>query len=163
MTTVSNLAATKIPRHLQFKYLSHGQRVLRYYKKQCRHLERVSETRLMGRMAQVELRAHIDAHKDEKDYLKATKMLEDAEAVLLTKWLFPVFNFSPGGTCYGRYVYFPDYIIDSWHPLEKAMYPKYFATREIRKLEYILWWQKKYGTEALGEDGSLEKKVDKFT
>lgn len=49
----------------------------------------------MGRMAQVELRAHIDAHKDEKDYLKATKMLEDAEAVLLTKWLFPVCKYLP--------------------------------------------------------------------
>jgi NADH dehydrogenase (ubiquinone) 1 beta subcomplex subunit 9 len=42
--------------------------------------------------------------------------------------------------------------LDYWHPLEKAQYPKYFATREIRKMEYIMWWQKKYGTEAGQEE-----------
>ncbi|XP_048748795.1 NADH dehydrogenase [ubiquinone] 1 beta subcomplex subunit 9-like [Ostrea edulis] len=146
-----NKAATRIPQHLRYTYLSHGQRVLRYYKRACRNFEANAGHPLDARMSKVELRAKIDANKYEADYVKAAKMLEEAEADILTKWVFPAKNWSPGGTCYGRYIYFPDYFVDYWHPLEKAQYPKYFATREIRKMEYIMWWQKKYGTGA-GEE-----------
>ncbi|XP_062584821.1 NADH dehydrogenase [ubiquinone] 1 beta subcomplex subunit 9-like [Saccostrea cucullata] len=163
MTTVSNVAAARIPRHLQFTYLSHGQRVCRYYKKACRNFEANAGTFLDAKMSRIELRAKLDANKDEKDYVKAAKMLEEAEADMLTKWIFPKKNFSPGGTCYGRYIYFPDYIVDAWHGLEKAQYPKYFATREIRKLEYILWWQKKYGmgegAEGVGTEETTQKEA----
>jgi NADH dehydrogenase (ubiquinone) 1 beta subcomplex subunit 9 len=39
----------------------------------------------------------------------------------------------------------PDWIVDFWHPAEKAQYPDYFARREERKKEYVERWEKKYG------------------
>lgn len=52
---------------------------------------------------------------------------------------------SPGGVAYEREVRPPDWVVDYWHPLEKAQYPEYFARREQRKQEYIKNWEKKYG------------------
>ncbi|XP_011428953.3 NADH dehydrogenase [ubiquinone] 1 beta subcomplex subunit 9 [Magallana gigas] len=159
MTTFGNLATVKIPRHLQFTYLSHAQRVLRYYKKHCRHIEWCAFTRVPARLGRVELRRLIDSHKDEKDFVKATELLERGEQQVLSYWFFNNnHNFSPGGTCYDRYQYFPDYTIDYWHPLEKAQYPKYFATREIRKMEHILWWHEKYGADP--EQKTIEEMMD---
>lgn len=57
---------------------------------------------------------------------------------------FSVAN-SPGGCAFGREVIPPDWILDYWHPLEKAQYPEYFARREQRKKEYVIWWEKMYG------------------
>lgn len=58
--------------------------------------------------------------------------------------LFPVPD-SPGGVAYNREVRPPDWVLDYWHPLEKAQYPEYFARREQRKQEYVEKWEKKYG------------------
>lgn len=110
-------------------------------------METTAFRREPARLGKLELRRLIDSHKDETDFVKATQLLEDGEAELLKFWFFPKYNFSPGGTCFDRYDYFPDYHIDYWHPLEKAQYPKYFATREIRKMEHILWWHDKYGVD----------------
>lgn len=52
---------------------------------------------------------------------------------------------SPGGIAYGREALIPDWVLDYWHPLEKAQYPDYFARREQRKKEYVAWWEKQYG------------------
>lgn len=52
---------------------------------------------------------------------------------------------NPGGLAYGREVELPDWVLDYWHPLEKAQYPDYFARREQRKKEYVIWWEKQYG------------------
>lgn len=52
---------------------------------------------------------------------------------------------SPGGVAYERVVTPPDWILDYWHPLEKAMYPKYFALREQRKKEYLAKWDLEHG------------------
>lgn len=52
---------------------------------------------------------------------------------------------SAGGCAYEREVLPPDWILDYWHPLEKAQYPEYFARREQRKKEYVAWWEKQYG------------------
>ena len=52
---------------------------------------------------------------------------------------------SPGGTAYLREVVPPDWILDYWHPLEKAQYPEYFARRELRKKQFIEMWEEKYG------------------
>ena len=52
---------------------------------------------------------------------------------------------SPGGVSHGRVVVPPDWVLDYWHPLEKAMYPEYFAKREERKAEYVKWWNSQYG------------------
>lgn len=58
---------------------------------------------------------------------------------------------SPGGTAYLREVVPPDWILDYWHPLEKAQYPEYFACREQRKQEYIKWYEERYGKGSHGE------------
>lgn len=52
---------------------------------------------------------------------------------------------SPGGAAFEREVIPPDWVLDYWHPLEKAQYPDYFARREQRKQEYVVWWEKQYG------------------
>lgn len=46
-----------------------------------------------------------------------------------------------GGVAAGRVVEPPDWVLDYWHPLEKAQYPTYFCKREARKCEYIAHWQ----------------------
>lgn len=53
--------------------------------------------------------------------------------------------YSPGGVAYNREMIPPDWVLDYWHPLEKAQYPEYFARREQRKKEYVEWWEKTYG------------------
>lgn len=35
--------------------------------------------------------------------------------------------------------------MDTWHPMEKAQFPDYFATRNQLKKDYIEWYTKKYG------------------
>lgn len=57
---------------------------------------------------------------------------------------FAVAN-SAGGCAFEREVIPPDWVLDYWHPLEKAQYPEYFARREQRKKEYVVWWEKQYG------------------
>ena len=52
---------------------------------------------------------------------------------------------SPGGCAFERDVEPPDWMLDYWHPLEKAQYPEFFAKREQRKKEYVAWWEKQYG------------------
>lgn len=57
---------------------------------------------------------------------------------------FPV-AYSPGGVAFEREVEPPDWVLDYWHPLEKAEYPEYFKKREQRKKEFIAMWEKQYG------------------
>jgi len=59
---------------------------------------------------------------------------------------------SPGGTAFDRDCFPPDWVLDSWHPLEKAQYPKYFAKREERKKEYIALWEKRWGKPFIPHD-----------
>lgn len=58
---------------------------------------------------------------------------------------------SPGGCAFEREVIPPDWVLDYWHPLEKAQYPEYFARREQRKKEYVVWWEKQYGKPTANE------------
>ena len=37
-----------------------------------------------------------------------------------------------------------DWLLDIWHPVEKAQYPEYFARREKRKEEWIKFYQENY-------------------
>merc|ERR1719331_1098237 len=78
---------------------------------------------------------------------KAKKLLMDGEKELLLKQHCSPLKFheAPGGCAYERHNPRPDWLLDSWHPLEKAQYPEYFALRDIRKREFIERWEKKYG------------------
>lgn len=58
-------------------------------------------------------------------------------------FFFPV-TYSPGGVAYERDIKIPDWVLDYWHPIEKAAFPKYFALREQRKKEFIKFWERNY-------------------
>lgn len=59
--------------------------------------------------------------------------------------LFTTVSEAPGGVFFRKYIEMPDGVLDYWHPLEKAAYPKYFAKRELRKRQYLEMWEKQYG------------------
>lgn len=118
----------------------------------------------MYRYHAVIMRARFDENKDIQDLRVAKELIAKAEEELFLKqhwhprkcrWSIVVrFGIvtqffavpeSPGGVAYLREVKVPDWMLDHWHPLEKAQYPEYFARREQRKQEYLKNWEKKYG------------------
>lgn len=93
------------------------------------------------------LRDRFDKNCKMNDLREIEKVMEEGENELFLKQhpqprKFPE---SPGGVAYEREVIPPDWVVDYWHPLEKAQYPDYFARREQRKKEYLAMWDKKYG------------------
>uniref|UniRef100_A0A7J8C3G5 NADH dehydrogenase [ubiquinone] 1 beta subcomplex subunit 9 n=1 Tax=Rousettus aegyptiacus TaxID=9407 RepID=A0A7J8C3G5_ROUAE len=116
-------------------YLTHQQKVLRLYKRALRHVE-----------SWCVHRARFEEHRNEKDMVKATQLLREAEEEFWHNqhpqpYIFPD---SPGGTSYERYECYkvPEWSLDYWHPSEKAMYPDYFAKREQwKKLRRESWEQ----------------------
>lgn len=51
----------------------------------------------------------------------------------------------PGGVAYNREPISPDWVLDTWHPMEKAQFPDYFTKRNNLKKQHIEWYMKKYG------------------
>ncbi|KAL0598581.1 NADH dehydrogenase [ubiquinone] 1 beta subcomplex subunit 9 [Plecturocebus cupreus] len=125
-------------------YLTHQQKVLRLYKRALRHLESWCVHRDKYRYFACLMRARFEEHKNEKDMMKATLLLKEAEEEFWHRqhpqpYIFPD---SPGGTSYERYECYklPENCLDAWHPSEKAMYPDYFAKREKwKKLRRESW------------------------
>ncbi|XP_005288841.1 NADH dehydrogenase [ubiquinone] 1 beta subcomplex subunit 9 isoform X1 [Chrysemys picta bellii] len=127
-------------------YLTHQQKVLRLYKRAMRQLESWCIFRDKYRFYACVLRARFDEHKNERDMVKATKLLRAAEEELWANqhpqpYIFPD---SPGGTAYERYEAnkAPEWCLDFWHPSEKAMYPDYFSKREQWKRLQLESWEK---------------------
>lgn len=88
------------------------------------------------------MRARFDKNREMKDYREVETAIAAAEQELFDNQhsqprKFPM---SPGGVAFEREVIPPDWILDYWHPLEKAQYPDYFAKRELRKKEYLKNW-----------------------
>jgi NADH dehydrogenase (ubiquinone) 1 beta subcomplex subunit 9 len=133
--------------YLQTKVISHTQRVKSLYKEALRQLQSYYYFRHLYRYHAVLLRARFDENKNEQDMVKAKQLLTDGERELFEKAHPQPFKFpdSPGGVGFARSPVIPDWILDMWHPLERAQYPEYFARREQRKKEYIERWEKKYG------------------
>ncbi|XP_063217213.1 NADH dehydrogenase [ubiquinone] 1 beta subcomplex subunit 9 isoform X2 [Bacillus rossius redtenbacheri] len=92
-------------------------------------------------------RQRFEEHRDEKDMRRAAQLLAAGEQELFEKQHYQPLRFpkSPGGTAYQREVIPPDWVLDYWHPLEKAQYPEYFARREERKKQFVEMWEKQYG------------------
>ncbi|GIY73723.1 NADH dehydrogenase 1 beta subcomplex subunit 9 [Caerostris darwini] len=136
-----------LPKHLHLTLKTHAQKVCSLYKRALRNEWSTYDDRWLYRYHAVLLRARFDKHKDEKDLRKAKMLLEEGEKELYDNLHYQPrkFSYSPGGINYGRSVTIPDWVLDFWHPLEKARYPEYFARREQRKQEYIERWEKKYG------------------
>ncbi|XP_067387388.1 NADH dehydrogenase [ubiquinone] 1 beta subcomplex subunit 9 isoform X1 [Emydura macquarii macquarii] len=109
------------------------------------------------------LRARFDEHKNEKDMVKATKLLKAAaEEFWYNQHPNPyIFPDSPGGVCYERNDCYkaPEWCLDFWHPSEKAMYPDYFAKREQWKKLRLESWEKevKQLEEETPPDGPLNE------
>ncbi|XP_008329067.1 NADH dehydrogenase [ubiquinone] 1 beta subcomplex subunit 9 isoform X2 [Cynoglossus semilaevis] len=125
-------------------FLTHRQKVLRLYKRSLRHVESWAVHRDKYRYFACMLRARFEENKNEKDMLKATQLLKAGEEEFWDKqhpqpYIFPD---SPGGTSYERYECYklPEWVLDYWHPSEKAQYPDYFAKREQwKKLRLQTW------------------------
>uniref|UniRef100_V5H0B0 NADH dehydrogenase [ubiquinone] 1 beta subcomplex subunit 9 n=2 Tax=Anoplophora glabripennis TaxID=217634 RepID=V5H0B0_ANOGL len=96
------------------------------------------------------MRQRFDENKCIQDQRVAKEFIRKGEEELFDNqhWHPRKFPESPGGVAYGREVIPPDWVLDHWHPLEKAQYPDYFARREQRKKEFVKMWEKKYGKSA---------------
>ncbi|XP_022094541.1 NADH dehydrogenase [ubiquinone] 1 beta subcomplex subunit 9-like [Acanthaster planci] len=123
--------------------LTHAQRVLRLYKKSARHLESWITHRPTFRYEVTLLRARFDEHKNETDMKKAAQLLRDGEEEFWEKQHPQPYIFidSPGGTRYERNIPSPEWVLNYWHPSEKARYPAYFARREKRIAQEQARWQ----------------------
>ncbi|KAJ0171519.1 hypothetical protein K1T71_013069 [Dendrolimus kikuchii] len=117
------------------------------YKRALRNLEAFYDRRNVYRYQAVLLRARFDRHVKEPDMRKAAELLKNGEEELfLTQHPIPrAFATSAGGVAHQRVVLPPDWVLDYWHPLEKAHYPEYFKKREQRKKEFIAMWEKEHG------------------
>ncbi|CAH0730261.1 unnamed protein product, partial [Brenthis ino] len=124
---------------------THAQKVCNLYKKAMRQIESYYGARNVVRYHQVILRSRFDANKyvtDPKD--KRRLFWVGEHELFMTQHPVPIAKFSKsiGGVAYGRFVEPPDWVLDYWHPLEKAQYPEYFKKREERKCEYMDKWCK---------------------
>ncbi|KOB69377.1 NADH dehydrogenase [Operophtera brumata] len=133
---------------------THAQKVCSLYKRGLRNLEAFYDRRHVYRYQAVLLRARFDKHAKEQDMRVAVDLLKKGqEELFMTQHPVPrVFPMSPGGVAHERVVTPPDWVLDYWHPLEKARYPEYFKKREQRKKEFIAMWEKEYGKHDPKED-----------
>ncbi|PAA55041.1 hypothetical protein BOX15_Mlig025187g2 [Macrostomum lignano] len=144
------LPGPPLPAYLRTSYLSHAQKVCRLYKAALYEVRAKHHERLDYRYHAVLLRQRFDENREVEDPIKAKALLESAYSELQAKKSYFPFRWpnDPGGVAFGRWQYYPDALLDLWHPLEKAQYPDYFARREQRKKEYIERWHQKYGQDA---------------
>lgn len=93
------------------------------------------------------MRDQFEKNRHVKDPVQIESLIKATEKELFDKQHPQPRKFanSPGGVAFEREVVPPDWVVDFWHPLEKAQYPEYFARREQRKKEYLAMWDKKYG------------------
>ncbi|KAL7670763.1 hypothetical protein ACOME3_005687 [Neoechinorhynchus agilis] len=133
--------------HLVTSYMTHSQRVCRLYKMAIKECRNYGNDRLHYRYLAILMRARFDQNKNVKDRLEARRLLAEGE-VELEKMSHPMpvnFPDSPGGSNYDRSDKYVDSVYDLWHPLEKAQFPEFFRRRALRKTEYLMRWNKKYG------------------
>jgi len=131
---------------LTTRAISHRERVCSLYKKSLRTIESYLNHRQEYRYRAVLLRARFDENKDILDMRKAVEVVQAGEEKLW-EYQHPIpfqYQYSPGGSAYNRNPPTLDWLVDLWHPLEKASYPHYFAQREKRKDEWIAYWEKHY-------------------
>ncbi|CAH1394061.1 unnamed protein product [Nezara viridula] len=135
--------ASQIP----FAVKTHKQKVLSLYKRIIRNLESWYYYRPVFRYQATLMRARFEENKNIKDEVKAAQLVKEAEEELRMKMHYQpkMFPKTIGGNAYDRDPHIPDWVLDYWHPLEKAQFPEYFKRREERKLEYVKMWERQYG------------------
>ncbi|XP_045503239.1 NADH dehydrogenase [ubiquinone] 1 beta subcomplex subunit 9 [Colias croceus] len=123
------------------------QKLCSLYKRTLRNLEAYYDRRHVYRFQAVLCRERFDqilALKDQQEFNRRLQEEEDA----LFAIIHPIpkkFPNSVGGVAHNRVVTPPDWVLDYWHPLEKAQYPEYFRRREERKKEFVALWEKEFG------------------
>ncbi|XP_065357429.1 NADH dehydrogenase [ubiquinone] 1 beta subcomplex subunit 9 [Calliphora vicina] len=127
--------------------VTHTRQVQSLYKKALRNLEAWYDRREVYRYRAVQMRHRFEENRKVTDMAKAAQLLAAGEQELFnTQHYQPIKQAnSPGGCAFERDVEPPDWVLDYWHPLEKAQYPEFFAKREQRKKEFVAWWEKQYG------------------
>jgi len=133
--------------YLQYELIPHVRKVCSLYKRALRNMEGFSPHRHVYRFNAVLLRSRFEENRNVLDMRKSKELLALGEDELFQMQDYQPLKFptSPGGTAYDREIITPDWVLDYWHPLEKAQYPEYFARREQRKKEYVEMWEKQYG------------------
>lgn len=135
--------------YLKRELISHTRKVCSLYKKMSRDIDFWEDDFLEGRFRKLVLRAEFDKYKNIKDMREGKRILEMGEKKHfdLSHPIHvhgqPLHAYSKEGIAYGRNLESPDYVMDHYHPLEKAQYPYYYAKREEMKDEYIKLWKKK--------------------
>ncbi|KAK2585190.1 hypothetical protein KPH14_009899 [Odynerus spinipes] len=131
--------------------VTHAQKVCSLYKRALLCLRDWNVDRLEFRYQAVKLRKRFDENAHIADLRLSKHLLIKGEEELFEKQHYQPHKFpeSPGGVAYRREPLIPDSVLDRWEPIEKAMYPKYFARREQRKKEYIEWYYKQYPDQKL--------------
>ncbi|GJQ77818.1 hypothetical protein Trydic_g16075 [Trypoxylus dichotomus] len=126
--------------------VSHTQRVKALYKMAIRNLESWYDRREVFRYVATLMRAKFDRYKNVKDFAAMNELVRkgEEELFLYKHWHIRKHACTPFGSSYEREVPAPDWIIDYWHPLEKAEYPTYFAKREVLKKKYVEMWKDQY-------------------
>ncbi|XP_075985474.1 NADH dehydrogenase [ubiquinone] 1 beta subcomplex subunit 9-like [Anticarsia gemmatalis] len=127
---------------------THAQKVCTLYKTALRTIESYYVARFVVRYHQVILRAEFDKNKcvcDPKEQRRLLWLGQDE--VFMKQNPLPSAKFArsygiAGGVAAERLVTTPDWILDYWHPLEKAHFPEYFERRECRKCEFIQQWHR---------------------
>lgn len=146
--------------YLKRETISHTRKVCSIYKRMCRDQEFWIDDRFECIFKKLQIRAEFDRNKNIRDIREAKALLDSTEHKFLTYQIHPYHKFgqplhpySKEGIAYGRNLESPDYVMDWYHPLEKAQYPYYFSKREQMKDEYVKLWTKK-----MYKPGQLEKK-----
>lgn len=135
--------------YLQRELVSHSRRVCSLYKLMCRDIDFWERDYFEGRFKKLVIRREFDKQKNIKDMRKAKALLQQATAKFkqeqhpVHEHGQPIHPFSKEGISYDRALESPDYVMDWYHPLEKAQYPYYYAKREQMKEEYLELWKKK--------------------
>ena len=137
--------------YLKRELISHTRRVCSLYKRMSRDIDFWQEDLFEARFNKLVLRSKFDKNKNIKDVRAAKALLDETEENFLSNQQHPyhahgqpVHAYSKEGIAYGRNLESPDYVMDNYHPLEKAQYPYYYAKREAMKEEYIKLWKKKF-------------------
>ncbi|EFN61439.1 NADH dehydrogenase [ubiquinone] 1 beta subcomplex subunit 9 [Camponotus floridanus] len=132
--------------HLPSELVSHSQKVCSLYKRAIRCIRDWNHKIENYRIQAILMRERFDKNKDIKDMRYATYLLQEGEKELFSNQHYHPMTYpnSASGGAYGRKGETPDCVLDYWHPLEKARYPKYFARREQMKNEYEKWYFETY-------------------
>lgn len=135
--------------YLKRDLVSHTRRVCSLYKRLLRDVDFWHEDIFERRWNKLLIRKEFDQNKNLKDMREAKVLLEKGEKRYLDTVNpynirgQPIHPFSKEGISHDRNMLSPDFVMDFWHPLEKAQYPYFFAKREQLKDEYIAIWKKK--------------------